>query len=194
MHSRWLTFIFAARSTRAGTMLLSLVGLAITSTGCCKIIHLGWSSGWVKGAPFVGRVRATPELVARASREDGSLDPDVCRAACEILDPPGELRSCRYRRGRPPALRPYAQVITCTCKNGQRRGTIPPGVELGRFPEHVPLDRALCRTACDPRSCGVPDPQCYLRTIAQVPAPQPGEEGIECVYWVPGHCGNPRLS
>jgi len=125
--------IFGARGRRKILFVYGwLVGLAIAGAGCCKIFHLGWSSGWVEGADFVGRVRATPELVERASPEDGSLDRDACIAACEVLDPPGEFRSCRYRRGPPPAP-----------------------------------DRS---------------------------APLPSEEAIECVYWIPGHCGSPHLS
>jgi len=178
-----------------GYMVLALAGVVTLGSGCCKIFTLGWSSGWVSGRQFVGRVRATPELAARASRKDGALDRDTCLEVCGGLDAIGQLRSCRYHKGPPAALRPYRRELACSCRYREEHGTTPDGVDLYKLPREFKPDRAFCRAACDAQTCGVPEPACRMKEFSvSPPAPEPGEEGIVCVYWEPGHCGNPRLS
>ena len=131
-----------------GYMVLALAGVVTLGAGCCKIFTLGWSSGWVSGRQFVGRVRATPELAARASRKDGALDRDTCLEVCGGLDALGQLTSCRYHKGPPAALRPYRRELACSCRYREEHGTTPDGVDLYKLPREFKPDRAFCRAAC----------------------------------------------
>ncbi len=169
--------------------------LLLVVPGCCRVLHLGWSSGWVSASDYVLAKRAPADARTKAEAGTGDLDRRYCRSACHDPDLSGEVKSCRYRAGRPAAEPPIEppQMI-CNCRYGDVQGTVPAPEVVATLPRGEPLAGATCSEACGGVDCQRPEPTCWLTPQPAPPPPAEGEEAIECTYHVRGHCGSPHLT
>ena len=163
------------------------VVLALGTTGCCEILHLGWARS--VSAKRWREIHPVTPAVAQTAKTDGdrNYDAATCARACPLGEAE-EVEKCYPATAAVPADKSTGRGLLCEYFSGKSEYRTIPESEASTFKGDRSDD---CDRACaKDHETGI---RCRLDP-ASVRVPSPDELFVVCVLYRGGYCGGATLS